>query len=338
MAISLKPLHQQVMVITGASSGIGLATAKAAAAAGAQVVLAARSGEALRQIEEEIIAAGGQAIHVVADVAKQEEVQRIADAALARHGRIDTWVNNAGLGLFGYLEEIELEDHRQLFNINFWGVVHGSLVAVKYLKQTGGALINIGSLAAEVAFPLQGMYVASKHAVNGFTNSLRVELAAQGAPVSVTLINPAGINTPFDHHGRNYTENEPQIPPPVYEPKEAAHAILQAATHPHREIYVGGGAKMMSSLYKHFPAAVEWFNSMAMTKVQLRDEPPRDPLGTLYEGSNEGNVRGDWPGYVMKNSLYTRASLSPVAKATAWAALGVVAITLLSGMGKTNNR
>ena len=338
MAIKLKPLPQQVIVITGASSGIGLETAREAAAKGAKLVLAARSGDVLQQVEQEINASGGQAIHVVADVSKREDVQRIADAAIERFGGFDTWMNIAGLGIFGRIDEIDLDDHRQLFEVNFWSVVYGSLIAAEHLKQRGGALINMGSLASDVAMPMQGMYAASKHAVKGFTNALRVELETEKAPISVTLIKPAGINTPFDHHAKNYSEREPKIPPPVYEPKEVAYALLHAATHPDREIYVGSGAKVMSSMYKHFPETVDWINKKVMTKQQFRDEPTRHPEGTLYQGSHDGVVNGDWPGYVMKTSLYTRASVTPVATATAFAALGLVAFAVMGGMGNGKSK
>ena len=339
MALSLKPISQQVIVITGASSGIGLETAREAAAQGAKLVLVARSGEVLNTIVEGINAAGGQATYVVADVARREDVQQIADAAIKQFGGFDTWMNIVGLGIFGRLEDISLKDSRRLFDINFWSVVHGSLIAAKHLKQRGGAIINMGSLASDVALPLQGMYAASKHAVKGFTNALRVELAAENAPVSVTLVKPAGINTPFDHHAKNYTRKEPKIPPPVYHPKEAAYALLHAATHPRRQVYVGGGAKIMSSLYKHVPEAVDWFSKKVLTKQQQREEPPRQPQGTLYQSSNDGQINGDWPGYVMKNSLYTRAALSPVAKVTTFVALGTAAVlALLVGLDTYKSR
>ena len=139
MAIKLKPLKDQVIVITGASSGIGLATARAAAAKGAKVVLTSRNEEALATIEQEIKAAGGEAVHVRADVGIKEEVQWIAEAALDRFGRIDTWVNDAGVSIYGRLEEVSDEDSRRLFDTNFWGVVYGSLIAAKYLKKQRGS-------------------------------------------------------------------------------------------------------------------------------------------------------------------------------------------------------
>ena len=119
----------------------------------------------------------------------------------------------------------------RLFEINFWGTVYGSLIAAEHLKRRGGALINVGSVASDLALPIQGMYSASKHAVRGFTDALRMELEEAGAPVSVTLIKPTSINTPLPQHARNDTDREPKLPPPVYEPEEVAMAILHAAQH-----------------------------------------------------------------------------------------------------------
>src|SRR5436190_5122549 len=145
MAIKLKPLDEQVIVITGASSGIGLATAEAAAEAGAKLVLAARSGETLADIVERLSAGGCEVVHVTADVADAEAVQQIAQAAAARFGGIDTWINNAGVSMYGRLDEVPVEDARRLFDVDFWGVVNGSLTALNYMRERGGAIINVGS-------------------------------------------------------------------------------------------------------------------------------------------------------------------------------------------------
>jgi NADP-dependent 3-hydroxy acid dehydrogenase YdfG len=154
--IKLKPLNEQVMVITGASSGIGLSTAHLAAKAGVKLVLAARSEDALETVAEQINNSGGQAIAVAGDVGSHEDLERIAEAAIQRFGRIDTWVNDAGVAIYGKLEEVSEEDSRKLFDTNFWGVVNGSLVALRYLKMNGGALINVGSEVSEAAYPLLG--------------------------------------------------------------------------------------------------------------------------------------------------------------------------------------
>src|SRR5690242_13676398 len=163
--LRLKPLREQVIVVTGASSGIGLTTARLAAERGARLVVAARSEQALRQLEEEINTAGGEALAVAADVGKEEDVQHIADAAVTRFGGFDTWVNDAGISIYGRLLDVPPEDHQRLIQTNLWGVVHGSTVAARHLRNKGGAIINLGSIVSDRAIPLQGMYSASKHAV-----------------------------------------------------------------------------------------------------------------------------------------------------------------------------
>src|SRR5436305_7369106 len=239
----LKKLSEQTIVITGASSGIGLVTARMAAKQGARLVLAARSEEALRQLVDEIRTEGGEAVYVVADVGHEDDVLRIRDAAMRSFGGFDTWVNNAGVSIYGRVLDVSLADHRKLFETNYWGLVHGSRIAAEHLKQRGGAIINVGSSLSDRAIPLQGTYCASKHAVKGFTDALRMELEEEGAPISVTLIKPSAIDTPYKDHAKNYLPQEPKNPPPVYAPETVAHAILRAATHPVRDVFVGGAAK-----------------------------------------------------------------------------------------------
>lgn len=222
----LRRLSDQVIVITGASSGIGLATAREAARRGARLVLVARREPALQALTEEVWKHGGQAMFVVADVGREEDVRHVAQSAIERFGGFDTWINNAGISIFGHLEEVRTEDHRRLFETNFWGVVYGSLAAAEHLKRRGGALINVGCVVSDGAMPLQGMYAASKHAVKGFTDAIRMELEEQGAPVAVTLIKPGSLDTPF---------------------AVVAQAILHAAAHPQRELFVGGSAKLLSA-------------------------------------------------------------------------------------------
>lgn len=334
MSISLKPIREQVIVITGASSGNGLATTQAAARAGARVVLAARNGAALAQIERDIAINGGTAVHVVADVTRRQDVEKIAQVALARFGGFETWVNNAGTSIFGRLEEVSEEDHRQLFDINFWGLVYGSLVAVKHLKGRGGALINLGSVLSDMAVPIQGMYCATKHAVKGFTDALRLELEAEGAPISVTLIKPTSIDTPFPQRAKNYTNKEPKLPDPVYRPEEVAAAILQAARHPERDVFVGTSGRIMSAAGRQAPRLMDRLSASVMPNQQQRDEPPRNPEGALYEPAAAGKVRGEHPGPVMPVSLYNRADRHPIL--TALLVLGVAgaAMALLGGSSR----
>jgi len=292
MSPSLKPLNQQVIVITGASSGIGLATAQDAARAGARVVLAARSGDVLEAIVATLVQQGHEAIHVVADVAERDQVQRIADAAIDRFGRIDTWANVAGVTIYGKIEDVAEADARRLFEINFWGMVHGSLVALPHLRRHGGALINVGSEASEVAVPLQGMYSASKHAVKGFTDALRIEVAGvDDAPVSITLIEPTAVNTPLPEHARNYLDRQPKLPTPQLDPHKVAAAILEAAQTPTRETKVGLMAALDVAVEKMVPALADQVAVLQVPRQQ-RDEAPRDPVGNLFHARGDGIVYG----------------------------------------------
>ncbi|RYY20975.1 MAG: SDR family NAD(P)-dependent oxidoreductase [Cytophagaceae bacterium] len=330
MAIKLKPLDQQVIVITGATSGIGLATARAAAKAGARLVLNARSQADLDTVAQQL---GGHVVTVAADVADPAAVRRIHEAAHANFGALDTWVNNAGVGMWGKLEQGKLEDFKRLYETNFWGIVNGSLEAVKHLKKHGGALINLGSVVSDVAVPIQGMYASSKHAVKGFTDALRIELADEKAPVSVTLIKPAAINTPFPEHARNYLAEKPKLPQPVYAPEEVAKAILYAATHPVRDIYVGGGGKLMSTANKYAPGIMDWLEAKTGVAQQKQEGTEAvDPAGSLDRPNGpHAKVHGNNPGHVMKTSLYTRASIHPVVAGVVVATGLAATIALIAG-------
>ena len=292
MKVTLKPLDRQVMVITGASSGIGLATTLAAAKAGARLVLAARSKQTLDDVRSWIESHGGEAVAVEADVGEREQVEAVARAAIERFGRIDTWINNAGVSVYARIDEVSDRDTERVFLTNFWGVVHGSRMALPHLRAQGGALINVGSEVSEAVVPLQGMYSASKHAVKGFTDALRIELDADEAPVSVTLIQPTAVDTPFPEHAGNYLSQEPKLPTPMIEPEKVAFAILEAATEPVRDVRVGTMAKVNTTMAKLLPSLGDMMAKMQIGRQQ-RDEPPRHPrAGTLYTAGETGRIHG----------------------------------------------
>jgi short-subunit dehydrogenase len=292
MKPKLKPIDRQVIVITGASSGIGLATAQMAAAEGSTLVLSSRNEEALTEITLEINAIGCEATFVVADMAERNEVERIAQIAIERYGRIDTWINNAGLSIYGRIDEVTDKDARRLFDINFWGVVNGSLAALPHLRRNGGALINVGSEVSDAVVPLQGFYSASKHAVKGFTDALRVEVEElDESPVSITLIQPGAVNTPFPQHAKNYMDREPKLPTPQIDPYKVAEAILDAAAEPTRDTKVGGMSKLNTFMHKFTPALAEKMEAKQADRQQF-DVPPRDPDGALYRPGADGYVYG----------------------------------------------
>jgi len=290
MSVKLKPLDQQVIVITGASSGIGLATAESATKQGAKVVLVARSDQALTDLTKRLTEAGGEAIAIPCDVTDRRQVNAVAETAIARFGRIDTWVNDAGIAIYGRLDEVSEEDSRRLFDVNFWGLVNGSLAALPHLKRNGGALINIGSEVSEAAIPLLGMYTASKHAVKGFTDTLRLEVEElDGAPVSITLIQPTATDTPFPQHARNYQDKEAKLPDPMIEPQKVAEAILEAAVTPTRSKKVGAMSVMNTAMAKFFPSLGDKIAAKQADR-QHYDEPPRHPEGALYQPSEATGV------------------------------------------------
>jgi short-subunit dehydrogenase len=319
MKVMLKPLSEQTLIITGASSGIGMCTAKMAAKAGARVVLSARSDEALEQVVREIREAGGNAISVHADVAKEEELMQVARAAQQEFGGFDTWINNAGVSIFGRIEDVALEDFKRLFDTNFWGVVNGSRIALDRLRTRvtndhgfGGSIINIGSCVSDRAVPLQGMYSASKHAVKGFTDALRMEVEESQLPVSITLIKPGAIDTPYIRHAKNYLPEEPAFPPPVYAAETVARAILHAAAHPVRDIVVGAGGKALS-LMDQFPRIADRVMEKTMFRSQKSGRPPRPrDQHALDKPSNDPSTSGDYSGFVQSRSVYTAAALRPV--------------------------
>lgn len=330
MAVRQKQVKDQVIVITGASSGIGLATAKEAAARGARVVLNSRDPVDLSRAVQEIREDGGDCVMHVGDVADRSAMEGLADTAIAAYRRIDTWINNAGVSIYGEISEVKIEDARRLFDTNYWGVVNGSLVAVEHLETFGGTLINVGSVLSETAYPLQGHYAASKHAVKGFTDSLRIELEKKEAPIIVTLIQPAAIDTPYPEHARNYLPSDPSHEAPVYKPEVVADAILACAEKPHRNLRVGGSAKLYTAMEKVTPGLADR-KKMSSSEAQMSSRPPHVEGALFAPVSGDLAVRGNFPGRVRGRSIYTKAALHPMAALAGVAALGVSIAVALRG-------
>ena len=321
--IRLKKLRDQTVVVTGASSGIGLATARMAAARGARVLLTSRNEHDLQRVTREICGRGGRAGFVVADVADPDAVDRVAEAAIREFGGFDTWINNAGVSIYGKLTEVPLEDKRRMFETNFWGVVHGCRTAIKHLRNSGGAIINIGSIVSDRAVPLQGAYSASKHAVMGYTDALRMELEHDRIPISVTLVKPSAIDTPFLDHARNYMTEAPNFPPPVYDPDVVAEAILKCAERPMREITVGGGGRFLTAIGRIAPRTMDRYMERMMFDQQRDPERAPDRPDNLFAPARDGLAHGPYSGHVMKSSAYTTAVMSDVARVLPYVAAGM---------------
>ncbi|WP_375450742.1 SDR family oxidoreductase [uncultured Devosia sp.] len=330
MTFKLKPVDEQVIVVTGASSGNGLAIAEEAARRGAAVVLVARSGEALNHIAQRLQAGGARVAVCVADVALPGDVARIAEVAIAAFGRFDTWVNNAASGAYGTMEQLSLDDHRRIMDVNYFGVLEGSLVAAKHLRGHGGAIINIGSVLGDASVLLQGAYAASKHAVHAATETLRMELERDGAPISVTLIQPASMHTPFAERARSYLDAPPRLPPLLYDPRLVADAVLFAAAHRRRTLRVGSAGQWISLGRAVAPATSEFLIRTFGKALQVSRDPGNPAWrDTLFEPRPAGAIEGSQALVVRRHSYILEAQKRPGLTALMISAGAMVAFVAL---------
>ncbi len=331
--MNLKNLKDQVIVITGASSGIGLVTARMAAENGAKVVAAARNEEALKELVKELEGKGHTAIMVKADVGIEEDVKEIAEAAIKEFGRFDTWVNNAGVTIYGYAMDVSIEDMKRMFDTNYWGVVYGSKEAVKHFKGRGvpGALINVGSLFGDRGTLIQSTYAPSKFAVHGWTESLRMELENENVPISVTLIHPGRIDTPYNEHATSYLDEQPIHKGMIYPPEAVAEAILYAAEHPKRDMFIGSQAKAIKLIGANFPRLTDKLMERFMPPTQYDPNRPSNlrEEGNLYHAGYDMHERGTNIGWKRSSSMYVKASKHSALFNLAGVGLGILAWTAI---------
>lgn len=303
-----KPIAEQVIVIVGASSGIGLQTALSAAKQGARLVIAARSAETLEQVAAQIRLLGAEVQVFPLDISVWEQAQRLADTAFAAYGRIDTWVNAAATSVYGRVEATTPDEYERILHVNVLGTIFASKAVLPYFQQQGyGTLINISSVLGHRAIPLQSGYVASKFAVRGFTDALRMELQADHPGINVTLILPASINTPFFSHARTHFGAMARPVPPVYDPELVADAILHAARYPRRDVFVGGAAWNFSLMERLFPGTTDKLMMIGKwaEQAQISDKPAPE-RDALFDTLNPAPlVHGDF-GHLTKPSVYTR--------------------------------
>ncbi len=335
-SIRLKPLSDQTIVVTGASSGIGLAIARKAAKAGARLFLISRDGAELGRIAAELREGGAEVEHAVADVADRTALETAFDAAAARFGRIDTVVANAGVAIYGDVLATPRAEHERLFQTNYWGAVNSAELAVPRLRE-GGALIVIGSLASDMAAPGMGVYAASKHAVKGYVDAVRIELNRDKVPVSLTLVKPSGIGTPIDEHAVEHLEGRGKIPPPVYAPEVVAAAVLRAAVRPFREITVGGGGQAQIMFATHFPGL---FARYAGLMTPLVHDPSKPDTGddNLFSPAGNGAAHSRREPAGKSFSVYTAATTHPGLAAAAALAAGLAVAAAIGVAGQRKRR
>jgi len=253
-------------------------------------------------------------------VAEWPQVEHLAAAAVEHFGRIDTWVNDAGIGIGGLVADTEVAEMERLIRVNLMGTIHGVKAALPYMKRQGaGAFINIGSVVGIRSFPLQATYSASKHGVKGFTEALRMELVREPGAFHVTYIAPAAINTPFFPDARSHLGTEVGAPDPVYDPEVVAESIVFAAENPRRDIFVGGGGKLFDVLQRISPPFVDWL--MTSNDKIIRDHYSGRPIraDNLFSPPDHPRpVRGPHPDKASSTSHYTRIfewhpALKPIA-------------------------
>jgi NAD(P)-dependent dehydrogenase (short-subunit alcohol dehydrogenase family) len=321
-----RALRGASVVITGASSGIGRASALAFAREGARLTLASRTLDALRDVAGRCERLGASAIPVETDVTVEASVRRLAEEAVRAYGAIDVWVNAAAVLAMGRVEETPSDVFRRVIETNLMGYVNGAWAVLPvFREQRAGVLVNVASLDGKIAVPYAAAYTASKHAVVGFSHALRQELRLDGlSGVHVCVVNPTTIDTPLFQHAANFTGARVRALPPVYPPERVARRIVRLARRPRREVYVGGAAHAMSFLWSASPRLAEAFLARFVDRGQLDRGAPRSATsGNAFGPEAPAAVAGGWKPRGMARMGRGIAIATPVLAAAigvAWAA------------------
>jgi NAD(P)-dependent dehydrogenase (short-subunit alcohol dehydrogenase family) len=281
----------EVVVVTGASAGVGRAVVREFARAGVRVGLIARGSDGLEASRREVEQAGGRALVLPLDVSDAEQVDRAAALVERELGPIDVWVNNAMASVFSPVRHLTAEDFRRVTEVTYLGYVHGTLAALRHmLPRDRGMIVQVGSALCYRGIPLQAAYCAAKHAIQGFTESLRCELIHDNSGVKVTMVHLPATNTPQHSWSKNRLPFRSQPVPPIYQPEVAGRAIYHAAHHYRREWTVGLITDVVLAGNAVLPGVGDWYLAKTGYESQLTDEPdePGRP-DNLYEP-----LPGDW--------------------------------------------
>jgi NAD(P)-dependent dehydrogenase (short-subunit alcohol dehydrogenase family) len=324
----------RVAVVTGASAGVGRATAVAFAREGARVALLARGRDGLEGARRDVEAAGGEAIVLPTDVADHAQVEEAATAVEDTLGPIDVWVNNAMVAMFAPFAEIKPEEYRRATEVNYLGTVWGTMSALRrMLARDRGVIVQVGSALAYRGIPLQAPYCGAKHAIEGFTESLRCELLHGGSSIRVTMVQLPALNTPQFDWGRSRMPRKPQPVPPIYQPELAADAIVWAARRPRRELYVGGSTAAVIVGNKLLPGLGDRYLARAGYESQQteerEDESRPDNLFEPVSGDHGAHGRFDAKAHATSIQMWATTHRRGLA-AVGLAALGAAA-TIVTG-------
>ena len=297
MTDNAKDFTGKIIVITGASSGFGKGAAIDFARMGANLVLAARRENLLEELVRQCKSVGGDAIAVPTDVSQEQDMRRLAEAAISAAGHIDVWVNNAGAGALGRFEEVPLEEHVQVINTDLMGTLYGSYFAMKHFRQQGaGTLINMASVIGKVPSPYFASYAAAKHGVVGLSAALRQELKENNIDtIHVCTIMPTSMDTPFFEHAANYLGHESVPIPPVYDAQKVVDVIVKMVTDPEDEVSVGAAGKFMTFAHQLAPDLTEAMMARETHKSQTKAPAADDTPGSVQKPMSTGTaVGGGW--------------------------------------------
>ncbi|MBU6428435.1 MAG: SDR family oxidoreductase [Cyanobacteria bacterium REEB65] len=302
----------EVVVITGGSAGVGRATVRRFAREGARVVLLARGSVGLEAARREVEELGGEGLAIVTDVALPEAVEAAAQAAEQHFGPIDVWINDAMATVFSRFQDVSPEEFKRVTEVTYLGQVYGTMAALKrMLRRDRGVIVNVGSALAYRSIPLQSAYCGAKHAIVGFTDSLRCELEHDQRHVRLTVVHLPGMNTPQFTWGRNKMGRMPQPVPPIFEPEVAADAIYWAAHHDRREVFVGGSTFVAIQGQKIAPGIGDRYLARTGFDSQMHDGiPALDKPDNLFEPvAGDFGARGPFAGRACDQSYYTWTTL-----------------------------
>lgn len=315
-------------MITGASAGVGRATAHAFARSGASVGLLARASEGLEETGREVRDMGGRALEVPTDVSDFDAVSKAADAVEEAFGEIDIWINNAMATVFAPFWEVKPEEFARATEVTYLGYVWGTRAALERMRpRDRGTVVQVGSALAYRSIPLQSAYCGAKHAIVGFTDSLRSELLHDGSNVRVTAVHLPAINTPQFQWSRSKLPRHPQPVPPIYQPEVAARAIHWAAHHPRREVRVGLSTLLATEVQKVAPGLADMYLARTgFDAQQTAGAVPSDRPDNLYRSvPGVHATRGPFTGRSRSWSWQSWINRSPRALAAAGIALGILA-------------